>query len=192
MAGVSTVFLNIHSEERFNGTPPKEVLYLDVGIAQSIFYDAFCPLDTFSKKKKRLAFCVVCRFPKCREGEVPPLKGLNNCLNVKVWDQHLKLPYRLSDLIVSLAVLMRLNWHAFSAHYLSVLFVLIQGLIIAFFSHFLIKNWIAVQGPWILIGSLGKEKLVIFSVWISKVQIRWGFSALVLSPTYYKISTCCW
>ena len=30
---VSTVFLrNIYTEERFIGTPPKEVLYLDVGI----------------------------------------------------------------------------------------------------------------------------------------------------------------
>ena len=35
--GVSTVFRNIHSDERFVGTPAKEVLYLDVGIALYIF-----------------------------------------------------------------------------------------------------------------------------------------------------------
>ena len=36
--GVSTVFLrNIHSDKRFIRTPPKEVLYLDVDIAEYFF-----------------------------------------------------------------------------------------------------------------------------------------------------------
>ena len=36
--GVNGGFLrNIHSDEKFIGTPPKEVLYLDVGIAKNVF-----------------------------------------------------------------------------------------------------------------------------------------------------------
>ena len=36
--GIFMVFLrNIHSDKRFIGTPPKKVLYLDVGLAKYIF-----------------------------------------------------------------------------------------------------------------------------------------------------------